>query len=85
MLFESTPVAFVRWRNIWRVTPLAHLQYPNEEQWMDSKYTRRNCDAHNLPSPLGSITEIVCVGESLQMAIELHRSLNGKVRENPIS
>lgn len=67
------------------MTPLAHLQYSYKKQWVNAKDARRNCDTEHLPSTLCSIAEVVCVGKGMQVAVELHGSLNSKIREDPVS
>jgi len=62
---KSIPVPFIRGWNIWRMTPLAHLQDSDEKQWMDSKNARRNCDTHDSRSPLSSIAEVECIREGI--------------------
>ena len=64
--------------------PLAHLQYSDKKHWVDTKYARRNRHTHDLPSSLGSIAEIECIREGIQMAVESHGPLNCKIGKYPI-
>jgi len=84
-LNENIPVSLIRGRDIWRMTPLTHLQYSYKKQWVDAKYARRNCDTQYLPSTPGSIAEVICIWKGLQTAVESRGPLNCKIRKDPVS
>lgn len=67
------------------MAPLAHLQDSDKKHRVDSKYARRNCHTHDLPSSLGSIAEIECIREGIQMVVESYGPLYCKIWEDPIS
>lgn len=83
--FKNPPVSLIRGRNIWRKTPLAHLQNSNEKQWVNSKYAWRNFNTHDLCCALGGVAEVVCVWKCTYMVVESYRALNCEIREDPIS
>ena len=82
---DNILVSLIRGRGIRRMTPLAHLQYSDEKKRVNSKKSRRKCDAPYLLSALCGIAEVVCVWKGLQMAVESYGTLNCKVRQDPIT
>lgn len=83
-IYETLPVSFIRGRNIWRMSPLAHLQYSYEKQRVNSEYAWRSRYAHDLPCLLGRVAKVVCVWECLQAVVDFYRPLNWKIGKDPI-
>lgn len=79
------PVAFVRRKHIWRMTPLAHLKHSNEKQRVYPKYAGRDRETKQLCCTPCSIAEIICIRECPQLTVNSRCALDCKVREDPIS